>query len=328
LSEEIARKSKLLEVRGLVTRLRREGRDATVVDGVSFDLEQGESIGLVGESGSGKTMTALSILRLVPDPPGRIADGSILLEGRDLLAMPLPELQRVRGNEISMIFQEPAAALNPVFTVGDQIAEAVALHEDAGRKEAWARAVEILEKTGIPDPSRTARSYPHQLSGGMVQRAMIAMALVCRPSLLIADEPTSALDVTIQAQILELLGRLREEDEMGLLFISHDFGVVAGICDRVAVMYAGEIVETAGTDRLFAHPRHPYTAALFRSLPSLKTEGGRLEAVGGTVPSPFAHPSGCRFHPRCPHASDVCREAKPLLEEKAPGHRAACYFPL
>jgi len=327
-SKETARPDQpLLDVRGLTTVFGSPPARAVAVDSVSFTIGRAEALGLVGESGSGKTVTALSILRLVADPPGEIVGGEVFFKGRDLLGLDPGEIRAVRGNEISLILQEPATALNPVLTVGAQIAEALSLHKKTARRDARDRAVEFLGRVGIPSPEKIARSWPHQLSGGTIQRAMIAMALICGPDLLIADEPTSALDVTIQAQILDLVGRLRQEEAMSLLLISHDLGVVAGICDRVAVMYAAEIVEEAGKDRLFERPSHPYTVALLRSVPTLSRRQNRLRPIPGSVPRPTAHPAGCRFRPRCPKARPLCAERKPNLEELAPGHRVACFFP-
>ena len=317
----------LLEVKGLTTVFGARKARAAAVDEVSFTIGPAEAFGLVGESGSGKTVTALSILRLVADPPGRIVEGEVLFKGRDLLRLSPDEIRTVRGNEISLILQEPATALNPVMTVGAQIAEALTIHNKIKRRDAQGRAVEILARVGIPSPEKIARSWPHQLSGGMIQRATIAMALICGPDLLIADEPTSALDVTIQAQILDLLDRLRREEAMSLLLISHDLGVVAGLCDRVAVMYAAEIVEEAGSDQLFERPGHPYTAALLRSMPTFGKRQQRLRSIPGSVPPPAAHGAVCRFRARCAKAQAICAERRPVLEELAPGHRVACFFP-
>jgi oligopeptide/dipeptide ABC transporter ATP-binding protein len=322
------REAPLLEIHDLVALFDSGGRRGAAVNGVSITLRQGEALGIVGESGSGKTTLALSVLRLLPDPPGRIAGGRILFRGRDLLRFSTAEMRRIRGREISMIFQEPRTALNPVFTVGQQIAEALQVHERRGRREIFEEVLRIMAAVGIPAPEKTARAYPHQLSGGLLQRSVIAMALICGPELLIADEPTSALDVTVQAQILDLLGRLRADEGRSILLISHDFGVVAEICDRVAVMYAARIVEEAPVEQLFRRPRHPYTAALFRSMPGLDRAGGSLESIPGTVPSLFAYPPGCPYHPRCPFAEKVCGEEIPPLEESAPGMKVACFFPL
>jgi oligopeptide/dipeptide ABC transporter ATP-binding protein len=314
----------LLSVRGLSTSFHRDGRRARAVDDVSFEIGEGETLALVGESGCGKTVTALSILRLVPAPTGRIEAGEVLFRGRDLLKATEAEIRKVRGGEIAMVFQDAMAALNPVYPVGRQIAEALIVHGRASRAASIRRAVELLDRVGIPAASERAKAYPHQLSGGMLQRVMIAMALSCEPALLIADEPTTALDVTVQAQILELLRRLQKDLRMSLLLITHDLGVVAELADRVAVMYAGRIVETGPVASLFDAPRHPYTAALFESIPRLDSPRGSLRAIPGDVPDPFAFPSGCRFRTRCSIAIDACREALPPLVDAAPGHASAC----
>ena len=321
----------LLRVRDLKTYFVTEhGRGtARAVDEVSFDLYPGETLGIVGESGCGKTVTSLSILRLIPEPPGHILPGSLIeFEGRNLLALPAPALRAVRGNQIAMIFQEPMTSLNPVFTVGDQIAEAAIIHQHLSRGAARARAIEMLRLVGIPDPEERVDHYPHQLSGGMRQRVMIAMALVCHPKVLIADEPTTALDVTIQAQILELLDRLQKELGMAVLLITHDLGVVAGHADRVVVMYGGRVVETAKTDELFEHPLHPYTEGLLAAVPRIDAlpPRARLHAIPGQVPAATAWPTGCRFRPRCPHAWDKCLTEPPLLEGGTPGHTARCWL--
>jgi oligopeptide/dipeptide ABC transporter ATP-binding protein len=302
------------------------------VDGVSYALNSGETLGVVGESGCGKSVSALSILRLIADPPGRIVGGAVRLDGRNLLELSEPEMEAIRGNEISMIFQEPMTSLNPLYTVGKQIAEAVALHQGLGRKEAWGRAVEMLRRVYIPDPERRAHAYPHQLSGGMRQRVMIAMALSCNPKVLIADEPTTALDVTIQAQILDLLRELQDTFGTSIVLITHDMGVVAENADRVIVMYAGRKVEEAPADELFDNPGHPYTTGLLGSIPHLGSAGSdqdraRLNEIKGLVPSLFNLPPGCSFAPRCTKATDRCREARPPLEEHRPGHFIACWYP-
>ncbi len=296
---------------------------ARAVDGVSLTLARGRVLGLVGESGCGKSMTALCLLRLVPSP-GRITGGRILFEGRDLLVLSEREMRAVRGAGLAMIFQEPMTALNPVLTVGSQIAEAIRIHRPVTHKEAWDRAVALLDEVGIPEPEARATDYPHQLSGGMRQRVMIAMAISCEPQVLVADEPTTALDVTIQADILALLRDLRERHGMALLLITHDLGVVAEQADEVAIMYAGRIVEQAPVTEIFAHPRHPYTQALLRSMPRLGHHVDRLAQIPGTVPDLAKLPSGCAFRDRCPIAIDACGAAVPPLEQKAPGHRAAC----
>jgi oligopeptide/dipeptide ABC transporter ATP-binding protein len=295
------------------------------VNGVSFEVEEGETLGVVGESGCGKSVTAFSIMRLIPSPPGRIESGEILLRGRDLLRLPEDQMRRLRGNEISMIFQEPMTALNPVYTVGNQIMEAVRLHQKVGRREARDRTVEMLALVGIPSPEQRVSEYPHQLSGGMRQRVMIAMALSCHPAVLIADEPTTALDVTIQAQILDLLKRLQEELQMAVVLITHDLGVVAQTADRVAVMYAGRVVEYATVRTLFDRPRHPYTIGLLESIPRMSERKERLSVIPGTVPLPTAFPPGCPFHPRCPFATEACREREPGLERVEGGHETRCH---
>ena len=315
----------LLEVRDLRTYFHTEEGVARAVDGVSFAVGQGQTLGLVGESGCGKSVSAFSIMRLVPDPPGRIEAGQILLRGRDLLALDEEEMSRVRGDDIAMIFQEPMTSLNPVLTCGFQIAEAVVLHQQVPMQEARARAVEMLQLVGIPAPEQRIDEYPHQLSGGMRQRVMIAMALSCNPDVLIADEPTTALDVTIQAQILALLESLQESLQMAIVMITHDLGVIAETADQVAVMYAGQIVEYAETQSLFARPRHPYTRGLLRSIPRLDDEQERLDIIPGVVPDARAFPPGCRFAPRCPLADDHCRAEAPSLAEIEPVHWASCW---
>jgi peptide/nickel transport system ATP-binding protein len=313
----------LLEVRDLRTSFLLEGGEARAVDGVSFSIEAGRVLGLVGESGCGKSVTALSLMRLVP-PPGRIVGGTVRFEGRDLLPLPEREMRAVRGAGLAMVFQEPMTALNPVFTVGSQIAEAVRLHRPVSRREAWERAVGLLDEVGIADPARRAHDYPHRLSGGMRQRVMIAMAISCEPRVLIADEPTTALDVTIQAEILDLLAELCARHGMALLLITHDLGVVAQQADEVAIMYAGRIVELAPVLDVFDRPLHPYTRALFRSIPGIGGRRERLEAIPGQVPDMLHLPSGCSFRERCPEAIDDCARIVPPLERKAGGHPAAC----
>jgi peptide/nickel transport system ATP-binding protein len=299
------------------------------VDDVSFNVRRGETLAIVGESGCGKSVSALSIMRLVPDPPGRIVGGSVVLEGTDLLALDEEKMRAIRGNRISMIFQEPMTSLNPVMRIGDQITEAVCLHRNMTGKEAWKRAVEMLRLVRIPEPERRAQEYPHQLSGGMRQRAMIAMALACRPALLIADEPTTALDVTIQAQILALIVELQRELGTGLVLITHDLGVVAQTAQRVIVMYAGKKVEEATVEALFETPRHPYTRGLMASMPAVISLGAkgdtRLTEIPGMVPSLTNLPAGCAFAPRCPLAIDRCRAEYPPLEDFGDNHFAACW---
>ncbi|MXW80987.1 MAG: ABC transporter ATP-binding protein [Gemmatimonadetes bacterium] len=315
----------VLEVRDLRTYFHTEEGVARAVDGVSFAVGRGQTLGLVGESGCGKSVSAFSIMRLVPDPPGRIEDGQILLKGRDLLVLDEEEMRRVRGDDIAMIFQEPMTSLNPVLTCGFQIAEAVVLHQQVPMQEARTRAIEMLQLVGIPAPEQRIDEYPHQLSGGMRQRVMIAMALSCNPDVLIADEPTTALDVTIQAQILALLESLQESLQMAIVMITHDLGVIAETADQVAVMYAGQIVEYAETQALFTRPRHPYTRGLLRSIPRLDAEQERLDIIPGVVPDARAFPPGCRFAPRCPLADDHCRAEAPPLEEIEAGHWASCW---
>jgi len=316
----------LLAVRDLRTCFHTSDGDAYAVDGVSFAVRRGATMGMVGESGCGKSVTALSILRLIPDPPGRIEEGEIVFEGRNLLALREPDMRRIRGNRISMIFQEPMTSLNPVFTVGSQIAEVFRVHRKMGRRAAFAAAVEMLDRVRIPNASQRAREYPHQMSGGMRQRVMIAMALACHPALLIADEPTTALDVTVQAQILNLMNDLQEQYQSSILIITHDLGVIAEVAEEVVVMYAGMIVEHAPVEELFHRPSHPYTRALFRSIPRLDDirRGQKLESIQGTVPSPLAYPQGCRFHPRCKYMIPKCREAVPEMRAVSPGHEARC----
>ncbi len=322
----------LLDIRGLRTVFRSGARDLAAVDGVDLALARGGTLGLVGESGCGKSLTALSILRLIPSPPGRIAGGEIRFDGTDLVTLSEPEMRRIRGNRISMIFQEPMTSLNPVFTVGNQIGEAIRLHQGLRGRALDERIVEILRRVRMPDPERRVHDYPGQMSGGMRQRVMIAMALACEPDLLVADEPTTALDVTVQAQILDLLAELREALGMAMLLISHDLGVVAEVTDSVAVMYAGKIVESSPTTELFENPRHPYTRGLIRSLPRRNAPtaaaGARLASIPGTVPDLGARPSGCAFRDRCPIAEASCAEAPPPLAAITPGseHRVACPF--
>src|SRR5262245_2028707 len=315
----------LLEVRGLRTLFKGEQGEARAVDGVDFQLQRGRTLGIVGESGCGKSVTALSIMGLVPQPPGRIAAGEVLFEGEDLLKSAPQRLRDLRGDQLAMIFQEPMTSLNPAFAVGDQISEAILRHRKVTPAEARAQAIEMLRKVRIPSPERRALDYPHQLSGGMRQRVMIAMALACNPRLLIADEPTTALDVTIQAQILDLMRTLRAELGTAIILITHDLGVVAELADEVLVMYAGRIVERCAAARLFAEPQHPYTIGLLGSIPRLDREAERLSAIEGIVPDAAALPAGCRFHPRCPFAIEKCFTQEPVLEEKSPGHFAACW---
>jgi oligopeptide/dipeptide ABC transporter ATP-binding protein len=317
----------LLRVRGLRTWFDTDDGVVRAVDGVSFAIPRGRTFALVGESGCGKSVTAYSILRLLPMPPGRIAAGRIELDEQDLLTLSEREMRDVRGGRISMVFQEPMTSLNPVFTCGSQIVEAIRLHRPMSRGEAADLAVKMLARVGIPDPAQRFREYPHQLSGGMRQRVMIAMALSCDPELLIADEPTTALDVTIEAQILELLRQLQADSSLSILLITHDLAVVAETAHVVAVMYASKIAEHAGAEQLFAKPLHPYTQGLFRSLPRLGETKDRLDTIPGSVPNPLRFPSGCKFHPRCPIGRELCRceNEEPGLREIEPGHWVACW---
>jgi len=315
-----------LEVQNLRTYFFTEEGVVRAVDGVSLDLRRGETLGLVGESGCGKSVTSLSIMRLIPDPPGKIVGGKIIYKGENLLEKDEEYMRHIRGNEIAMIFQDPMTSLNPVFRVGDQIAEAIQLHQGVGRKEALRRAVEMMKLVRIPLAEQRAREYPHQFSGGMRQRIMIAMALSCNPEILIADEPSTALDVTIQAQILEIMKTLQRERGMSILLITHDLGVIAEMSDRVAVMYAGVIVEYADVKSLFKQPLHPYTRGLLTSIPSLATRSKRLNVIEGTVPSLIDPPPGCRFHPRCPRAMPICSREKPELKEVGENHSVACFL--
>jgi peptide/nickel transport system ATP-binding protein len=318
---------RLLEICGLKTHFATDDGVVHAVDGVDLSIGPGETLGVVGESGCGKSVTALSVLKLIPMPPGKIAGGRILWRGRDLVPLGPREMQKIRSKEIAIVFQEPMTALNPVYTVGDQIAEVIRLHEGLPRRAALDRAVEMLRLVHIPDPERRVRDYPHQFSGGMRQRIMIAMAISCSPALLIADEPTTALDVTIQAQILDLLAEMKSRLGMAVMLITHAMGVVAGTAQRVVVMYAGKVVEVARVGELFSQPRHPYTQALIRSIPRIDmaaTHKARLEAIAGIVPSPLDPMPGCHFAPRCPFARAACLEAAPPLREIAAGHKVAC----
>ncbi|MET0405432.1 MAG: ABC transporter ATP-binding protein [Cystobacter sp.] len=324
----------LLDVRGLKTELSLAAGPVLAVEDVSFSLPRGGSLGVVGESGCGKSLTALSVMRLVPEPPGRVVGGQVLFQGRDLLALSEAEMCRERGRHLAMVFQEPMTSLNPLHTVGAQIAEGARLHLGLSRSAARELSVEMLRQVGIPAPERRVDSHPHEMSGGMRQRVMIAMALACGPELLIADEPTTALDVTIQAQILDLLKRLQTERRMAVMFITHDLGVVAGHCDAVVVMYAGRVVERAEVKALFRRPAHPYTAGLLRSLPAFQEMGSgsgarpRLKTIPGRVPSLDRLPGGCRFRDRCERALDVCARVDPPLESKREGQDAACHNPV
>lgn len=316
--------TKLLEVKNLKTYFYTDDGVVKAIDGVNFSVEAGKTIGIVGESGCGKSITAMSILRLIPDPPGKIVDGEAIFEGEDLTKVTEKRIREIRGNNISMIFQEPMTSLNPVFTVGYQIGEVLMLHQKLTEEEAKERAVEMIKLVGIPNAERIVNEYPHQLSGGMRQRVMIAMALACQPKLLIADEPTTALDVTIQAQILEIMNELKRKLNTSIMLITHDLGVIAEMADHVIVMYSGKVVEDAPIVELFKNPRHPYTIGLMASIPSLVKEGQRLDTIPGAVPNPLYLPKGCYFHPRCKYAIDECKKVQPELREIAPGHKAAC----
>ncbi|MGM0548170.1 MAG: ABC transporter ATP-binding protein [Bacillota bacterium] len=318
-------KEALVEVNNLKTYFYTEEGVVKAVDGVDYEIYPGETLGIVGESGCGKSVTSLSIMRLVESPPGEIAGGEIKFKGRDLTKISEKEMRKIRGNDISMIFQEPMTSLNPVYTVGDQIMEAIMLHKKVNRKEAKKQAIDMLQKVGIPLPEQRVDEYPHQLSGGMRQRVMIAMALSCDPQLLIADEPTTALDVTIQAQILELMNSLKKSYGMSIMMITHDLGVIAEVSDRVAVMYAGKVVEYTDVDTLFADPKHPYTWGLMNSIPKLDKDVDRLEAIPGSVPSPLNFPEGCKFNTRCPLAEGKCYNEEPPLENAAEGHKVRCW---
>jgi peptide/nickel transport system ATP-binding protein len=318
----------LLTIRNLHTYFFSDEGVAKAVDGVDLELKEGGTLGVVGESGCGKSVTALSVMRLIPDPPGKITEGEILFGGTNLLKLSEAEMRRIRGRSISMIFQEPMTSLNPVFQIGDQISEVLRLHEGLSRKEAWDRSVEMLKLVGIPSPERRVQEYPHQLSGGMRQRAMIAMALACSPKLMIADEPTTALDVTIQAQILELMNRLQKDKGMSVILITHNLGVIAETAQKVAVMYAGRVVEYAEVKPIFGNPMHPYTQGLLKSIPRLDEEHARkarLEAIPGLVPSLLELPPGCKFSNRCKYVFEKCMK-EPQLTEAAPGHMVRCWL--
>ena len=316
---------KLIEIKNLKTYFYTDAGVVTSVDDVSYDIYRGETLGLVGESGCGKSVSAMSIMRLIPMPPGKIVSGQILFKGKDLTQISYDEMRSIRGNRIGMIFQEPMTSLNPVYTVGDQIIEAIMLHMKKDSSEARELAIGMLEKVGIPSPRQRVDVYPHQMSGGMKQRVMIAMSLVCNPELLIADEPTTALDVTIQAQIVDLLRALQQEFKMSILLITHDLGVVAEMAHRVVVMYASKVVEIADVEDLFAIPKHPYTVGLFNSIPKLGSESHRLEPIKGVVPIPLEFPKGCKFHTRCPHVMDRCRTEEPGLTWVGTRHWASCW---
>jgi len=314
----------LLSVQDLKVYFQIDGRLSQAVDGVSYEVGKGKNVCLVGESGCGKTVSALTILGIIPQPPGKIMGGKVLFNGQNLLDLSEEEMQRVRGNHIAMVFQEPMTSLNPVFTIGEQIQEAIIVHERVYGREIHQRCIQLLKDVGIPSPEERLKDYPHQLSGGQKQRAMIAMALACNPDLVIADEPTTALDVTIQAQILNLFEELQEKRQMSLLYITHDLGVVAAIADRIYVMYAGIIVEQGDTSTIFHNPRHPYTQGLLASLPSRAKRGSKLHSITGTVPDPAYKPSGCPFHPRCNFAIEPCRIEFPGMCDYGEGHLSRC----
>jgi peptide/nickel transport system ATP-binding protein len=328
LVEKRAGEGALLDIRELKTHFTTDDGIVQAVDGVDLTVERGETVCIVGESGCGKTVTALSVLKLIAMPPGRIAGGQILWRGRDLVPLAADEMNRIRAKEIAIVFQEPMTSLNPVYTIGDQIGEVIALHEGLSRRAVLDRTIDMLALVQIPNPKRRVNDYPHQFSGGMRQRVMIAMALSCRPKLLIADEPTTALDVTIQAQVIVLLRDLAREHGLTVLFITHDLGVVGSLCDRVAVMYAGRVVESGPVDVLFANPAHPYTASLLRAVPMLGRGRTALTQIPGTVPNMAAPPSGCAFHPRCPVAQPRCSSDDPASRENGSGRTIACHFPL
>ncbi|TLU82979.1 MAG: ABC transporter ATP-binding protein [Chlorobium sp.] len=316
---------KILELKNLRTYYSTDNGTAKAVDGVSFSLGRNSTLGVVGESGCGKSVTALSVMRLVPMPPGYFAGGEILWKGTDLLKLSEEQMRKLRGDEIAMIFQEPMSSLNPVFNCGSQIMEQILIHRDINHEEAKKRSIELLHLVGIPNPADRFSSYPHELSGGMRQRVMIAMALSCNPSLLIADEPTTALDVTVQAQILDLIGKLKSDTGMSVMLITHDFGVVAELCEQVLVMYASRVVEKGAVRQIFSNPLHPYTRGLMKSIPRLGAPKERLHAIEGNVPSAVNLPEGCRFAGRCPLADDRCRRDQPDLLEYESGHEAACW---
>ena len=314
--------NKLLNIKNLTIQYVTEDEVVSAVNGLDIELNEGETIGLVGETRAGKTTSALGIMGLVPNPPGKIVSGSIEFAGKDLLKESEEGMRKIRGNQISMIFQDPMTSLNPVMTVGEQIAEVIEIHENIGNAAAFEKAKEMLELVGIP--GARANDYPHQFSGGMKQRVVIAIALACNPKLLIADEPTTALDVTIQAQVLDLMNDLKEKFKTAMILITHDLGVVAQVCDKVAIMYAGEVVEAGTLRDVYLSPKHPYTHGLFGSIPSLDEEATRLKPIQGLMPDPTALPSGCKFHPRCPHATELCATQVPKVTEVAPGHKVRC----
>jgi peptide/nickel transport system ATP-binding protein len=317
-------KDNLLSVQDLKVYFLLDGTISRAVDGVSYEIGKGETVCLVGESGCGKTVSALTIMGIIPQPPGKIMGGTVFFNGQNLLDLDDEEMQKIRGNHIAMVFQEPMTSLNPVFTIGDQIKEAILVHEKVDQNELDRRCIQVLKDVGIPSPEERLKDYPHQLSGGMRQRVMIAMALACNPDLVIADEPTTALDVTIQAQILSLFEQLQQKQDMSLLYITHDLGVVANIADRIYVMYAGIIAEQGHTRQIFHEPRHPYTKGLLASLPSRTKRGSTLHSIPGTVPDPAYKPSGCPFHPRCSFALETCRTEFPRMCNYGGGHLSRC----
>ena len=318
--------AKLLEVKNLKTQFFTQDGVVHAVNGISYTVDAGETVAIVGESGSGKSVGVMSLIRLIPQPPGKIVDGEVWFDGRDLLKLSEDELRHIRGNRIAMIFQDPMTSLNPVLTIGRQITEALELHLNMSKSEARKRAVQLLEMVGIPGAEARLDDYPHQFSGGMRQRIMIAMAISLDPAVLIADEPTTALDVTVQAQIMELLQDLQRERNMGMILITHDLGVVAGVADKIAVMYAGRIVEDADVLTLYGEPAHPYTEGLLASMPRVDTKGEELYAIKGLPPSLLALPPGCNFNPRCPYKQEICLREVPPRQEVAPGHGSACHF--
>ena len=315
----------ILKVKGLCTEFKTVDSRVRAVDGVDLELYPGETLGIVGESGCGKSVTALSIMQLLPKGVGKVVDGQILFDGKDMLKLSTKELLSLHGRDMAMIFQEPMTSLNPVYTIGYQLSEVLRYHMGMNKKDAWQKSIDLLKDVGVSRPEQIVRSYPHELSGGMLQRVMIAMGLSCNPKLLIADEPTTALDVTIQAQILELMGKLKEEYNTAILMITHNMGVVAEVCDRVIVMYAGYVVEMAEVNELFDHPSHPYTQGLLKCIPNIDEDREVLDTIEGTVPPPYAMPKGCRFAPRCPYATPECEASKPELYDIGGGHTCRCF---
>ncbi len=316
----------VLEVRDLRTYFHTDEGVVPAVDGVDFTLKRGKTLCVVGESGCGKSVTAFTVMRLIPMPPGKVESGEIIYNGKNLVKLTENEMRKIRGNEIAMIFQEPMTSLNPVYTIGNQIVEAIVLHQNVKSKEARQRADEMLEKVGLPDPEKRIDEYPHQMSGGMKQRVMIAMALSCNPEVLIADEPTTALDVTIQAQILDLLRHLKETEGMSIMLITHDLAVVSEVADEVLVMYASKVVENAGVNEIFNDPKHPYTQGLIKAIPQLGNRVDRLNEIPGQVPKPQNYPKGCHFADRCPHVMDICHKSDPGMVEVGTGHLVSCFL--